>query len=47
MMDFRVNRGGSWYNSTGYCRSANRFNFDPGFRYNFIGLRIVVRRRDA
>ena len=40
----RVRRGGSWNLSAGDCRSALRNNIDPGFRYFFLGLRLVVRR---
>jgi formylglycine-generating enzyme required for sulfatase activity len=27
---YRVLRGGSWFNFEGYCRAANRSNFNPG-----------------
>jgi formylglycine-generating enzyme required for sulfatase activity len=36
----RVMRGGSWYNSSAYCRSANRDFGDPGAR-NSHGFRVV------
>ena len=39
---FRVNRGGSWYNDATSCRVAYRLNFSPGFRYNFLGFRVVL-----
>ncbi len=35
----RVDRGGSWSNSTGYCRSANRFGAHPGIRSDIHGFR--------
>ncbi|HIA46990.1 MAG TPA: formylglycine-generating enzyme family protein [Candidatus Hydrogenedentes bacterium] len=37
----RVLRGGSWYNSGYDCRSANRSSSTPGYRYNYIGIRIA------
>ncbi len=37
----RVLRGGSWTSSPRNCRSANRFNFEPGSRYIDIGVRVV------
>jgi len=39
---WRVSRGGSWYVEAGSCRSAYRFNYDPGTRYASLGLRVVV-----
>jgi formylglycine-generating enzyme required for sulfatase activity len=38
----RVLRGGSWFNSPRYCRSACRLFDSPGFRYylNF-GFRVI------
>ncbi len=41
----RVLRGGSWYCSSGYCRSAYRYRFEPGDRDNDIGLRVVLLPR--
>jgi len=40
----RVLRGGGWYASGRYCRSANRSNCDPSHRDNdgLIGFRLVV-----
>ncbi|MCR5164443.1 MAG: SUMF1/EgtB/PvdO family nonheme iron enzyme, partial [Thermoguttaceae bacterium] len=38
----RVDRGGGWCNGAGYCRSANRDGDTPDFRYNFLGLRVLV-----
>ncbi|MFC1859131.1 formylglycine-generating enzyme family protein, partial [Thermodesulfobacteriota bacterium] len=37
----RVARGGSWYHSAGYCRSAIRGLISPGERYYFLGFRLV------
>ena len=37
---YRVYRGGSWYYTARYCRSAGRY-CEPGFRYYFLGLRVV------
>jgi formylglycine-generating enzyme required for sulfatase activity len=36
-----VLRGGGWYYDRSYCRSAYR-DFDPGYRANFIGFRVVL-----
>ena len=38
----RVNRGGSWGNSAGYCRTSCRINSTPGDRYIGLGLRLVL-----
>jgi len=38
---YRVFRGGSWRDSAPSCRSANRYYYPPGSRYNFIGFRLV------
>jgi formylglycine-generating enzyme required for sulfatase activity len=35
----RVNRGGSWDGGAQYCRGAQRRSYNPGFRYDFLGLR--------
>jgi len=37
----RVGRGGSWYHSAEYARSANRGNFNRFSRGNLIGLRLI------
>ena len=37
----RVIRGGSWGLNPWYCRSAYRYTFNPGDRYNVIGFRVV------
>ncbi len=37
----RVNRGGSWNNAAGNCRSANRSGNDPGNRNDNLGLRVA------
>ena len=40
--EYRVLRGGSWYDDPWFCRSAVRYGFTPGFRYVGIGFRLVV-----
>jgi sulfatase modifying factor 1 len=37
----RVFRGGSWVLSAHYSCSAARVYFDPGLRYNYLGLRLA------
>jgi formylglycine-generating enzyme required for sulfatase activity len=37
----RVIRGGSWFNDSQYCRSANRYSISPNLRLNFIGFRLA------
>jgi formylglycine-generating enzyme required for sulfatase activity len=40
----RVLRGGSWNNNPWYCRSANRYWLNPGYRFNVNdGFRVVCR----
>ena len=39
----RVFRGGSWNYNPRNCRSAYRNDFIPGYRYDFIGFRLVCR----
>jgi formylglycine-generating enzyme required for sulfatase activity len=36
----RVQRGGSWLNSSHYCRSAYRYYYLPEYRYHHFGFRI-------
>lgn len=38
----RVLRGGSWDYIASFCRSSFRGYFTPGFRLNFLGLRLVL-----
>ena len=38
----RVNRGGSWRGLARYCRSSNRGNISPGFRFNNLGFRLAL-----
>ena len=38
----RVYRGGGWGYPAGYCRSASRLNGEPGFRQNWLGLRVSL-----
>ena len=37
----RVDRGGSWGHSPGYCRSAYRFYDDPSDRFSYLGFRVA------
>jgi sulfatase modifying factor 1 len=37
---FRVNRGGSWYDYPRNCRSASRLRGEPGYRYLGLGCRL-------
>ncbi|MCK6502243.1 formylglycine-generating enzyme family protein [Myxococcota bacterium] len=38
---FRVYRGGSWFDSARYARLAYRGWVYPGYRYNYLGLRLA------
>lgn len=38
---FRVSRGGGWNSNAQYCRSAFRSSFNPAFRCNNVGFRLV------
>ncbi|MEM9665212.1 MAG: formylglycine-generating enzyme family protein [Bacteroidota bacterium] len=38
---FRILRGGAWYNGASGLRSANRLDFGPDKRFDFIGFRLV------
>ena len=38
----RVNRGGSWFDNAGNCRSSNRNYYRPAYRNDFLGLRLVL-----
>ena len=40
----RVSRGGSWYSSARFCRSAIRYNYGPGNRYYYLGFRLALVR---
>ena len=39
--DYRVRRGGSWFDLPRNCRSAYRIDLTPDNRYNIIGFRVV------
>jgi formylglycine-generating enzyme required for sulfatase activity/serine/threonine protein kinase len=39
---FRVLRGGSWDGPVEYCRSAQRFDEDPSYRYYSLGFRLAL-----
>jgi formylglycine-generating enzyme required for sulfatase activity/HEAT repeat protein len=38
---YRLLRGGSWFNTPGNCRSANRYRNTPHYQYNVNGFRVV------
>jgi formylglycine-generating enzyme required for sulfatase activity len=40
--DARVVRSGSWRDDPGYCRAARRYWFAAGYRYDFVGCRLVL-----
>lgn len=44
--EFRVLRGGSWYNHVQYCRAAYRYAVAPDQRYNTYGFRIVASQEE-
>jgi formylglycine-generating enzyme required for sulfatase activity len=37
----RVLRGGSWFFNARHVRSANRYGYNPGIGYNYLGFRVV------
>jgi formylglycine-generating enzyme required for sulfatase activity len=37
----KILRGGSWLNDPRYCRSAIRYNLNPGYRSYIVGFRVV------
>ncbi len=39
--EFRVLRGGAWYNFPRFCRSAARDTYNPDYRNGAIGFRVV------
>ncbi len=39
---YRVDRGGSWSDHEGRCRSATRGRFEPDSRYDDLGFRVVL-----
>ena len=38
---YRVYRGGGWYYSSEFCRSASRHGLTPSYRYYCLGFRLV------
>ncbi|HEY0657591.1 MAG TPA: formylglycine-generating enzyme family protein, partial [Pyrinomonadaceae bacterium] len=44
-LNLHVLRGGSWYNSGFYCRSAFRFKLTPVSRSNNVSLRVAARAK--
>ena len=41
----RVFRGGSWFGFAAGCRVAFRCLGDPGYRFNFLGIRCARGRK--
>jgi formylglycine-generating enzyme required for sulfatase activity len=39
---YRVVRGGGWANDARFCRSANRYWFEPDRQVNFLGFRVAL-----
>jgi formylglycine-generating enzyme required for sulfatase activity len=37
----RVLRGGSWDNSPDRARAAVRYHYNPGYRYDYLGFRVL------
>ena len=37
----RVSRGGSWGHNAQYCRSAGRYHYAPGDRFDNVGFRLA------
>jgi len=42
--EVRAFRGGSWLYDSENCRASNRDRSEPGYRYVFIGFRVVHRK---
>jgi formylglycine-generating enzyme required for sulfatase activity len=43
----RVRRGGAWNDPAEYCRSAQRFRYEPDRRSDHIGFRVIVEELRA
>jgi formylglycine-generating enzyme required for sulfatase activity len=41
----RVLRGGAWHSNPSYCRSAVRNDYNPAYRLDYVGFRVVSRGR--
>ncbi|HUW61962.1 MAG TPA: SUMF1/EgtB/PvdO family nonheme iron enzyme [Candidatus Bathyarchaeia archaeon] len=41
---YRMFRGGYWFYNARYCRSADRYSYAPGIRFNRIGFRVAAVR---
>jgi formylglycine-generating enzyme required for sulfatase activity len=37
----RVHRGGGWFSLPRFCRSAHRIRSSPGYRFDYLGLRVA------
>ncbi len=40
--NYRMRRGGSWYNRAGFCRTSFRNYSTPSYRDDFLGLRLAL-----
>lgn len=40
----RVIRGGAWFYDDRYCRSANRYWYNPTYVYDWLGFRLACKR---
>ena len=40
----RVVRGGSFHYTLGLVRAAYRYDYDPDYRFDYVGFRVVVSR---
>ena len=39
---FRVIRGGRWYSDPVLARVDPRHGYDPGYRYGYLGFRLIL-----
>ncbi|MCX7020598.1 MAG: formylglycine-generating enzyme family protein, partial [Candidatus Sumerlaeota bacterium] len=39
---YRVLRGGGWFSSPQYCRSADRLRYEPGYSFDDLGFRVAA-----
>ena len=46
MIDYRLIRGGSWFNNPRYCRSVYRYHFQPADADYLVGFRVVCLSHD-
>ena len=38
---YLVLRGGGWFGFSFHCRSSDRYNYDPGYRSDYVGFRVA------